>query len=95
MYFKVVNGAVDIGDKRILEEVNLEIKDKDHIAIVGRNGVGKTTLLKALVNQELFSEGVGEEKFTLTILGHPVISLIISLSFGWMMCNVMPVPSAE
>ena len=59
MYFKVVNGAVDIGDKRILEEVNLEIKDKDHIAIAGRNGVWKTTLLKALVNQELFSEGVG------------------------------------
>lgn len=76
MYFKVVNGAVDIGDKRILEEVNLEIKDKDHIAIAGRNGVGKTTLLKALVNQELFSEGVGEEKFTLTILGHPVIGYL-------------------
>ena len=61
MYFKVVNGRVEIDAKTILEEVNLEIKDKDHIAIIGRNGVGKSTLLKAIINPELFSEGVGEE----------------------------------
>ena len=44
MYFKIVNGAIEINAKRILEEINLEIKDKDHVAIVGRNGAGKTTL---------------------------------------------------
>ena len=69
MYFKVVNGAVEIDAKTIIEEVNLEIKDKDHIAIVGRNGAGKSTLLKAIINPDMFSEGVGEEKFGINSLG--------------------------
>ena len=33
MYFKVVNGAIEINAKRILEEINLEIKDKDHFVL--------------------------------------------------------------
>ena len=69
MYFKVVNGAVEIDAKTILENINLEIKDKDHIAIVGRNGAGKSTLLKAIIDPSLFTEGVGEEKFGITTLG--------------------------
>ena len=76
MYFKIVNGAIYLDNKRILEEVNLEIKDKDHMAIVGRNGAGKTTLLRALVDPSLFGEGIGEEKFAVTILGNPEIGVL-------------------
>lgn len=76
MYFKVVNGAIDLDNKRILEEVNLEIKDKDHLAIVGRNGAGKTTLLRALVDPTLFSLGIGEEKFSVTILENPIVGFL-------------------
>ena len=76
MYLKISNAAIDIGNKRVLEEVNMEVKDKDHIAIVGRNGAGKSTLLKALVQPDLFSEGVGEEPFTFTLLGHPQIGYL-------------------
>lgn len=65
MYYKITNGSVTINAKTILEEINIEIKDKDKIAIIGRNGAGKTTLLKALIDNELLSEGVGEEKFTI------------------------------
>ena len=57
MYFKVVNGAIEINAKRILEEINLEIKDKDHVAIIGRNGAGKSTLLKSFVDTSLLEEG--------------------------------------
>lgn len=39
------------GDRDILEETNLEIRSGDHIALVGPNGVGKTTLLKILTGQ--------------------------------------------
>jgi len=65
MYYKITNGAVTIGTKTILEEVNLEIKEKDRIAVIGRNGAGKTTLLKALMDNQLWESGIGEEKFNI------------------------------
>ncbi len=65
MYYKVTNGSVTIDAKTILEEINIEIKEKDKIAIIGRNGAGKTTLLKALINNDMLSEGVAEEKFSI------------------------------
>lgn len=65
MYLKITNAGVSINEKTILEEINLEIKDKSHIAIIGRNGAGKTTLLKALIDNDLFESGIGEEKFNI------------------------------
>jgi ATP-binding cassette subfamily F protein 3 len=65
MYLKITNAGVSINEKTILEEINLEIKEKSHIAVIGRNGAGKTTLLKALINNDLFESGVGEEKFNI------------------------------
>ncbi len=65
MYYKVTNGSVTIDAKTILEEINIEIKEKDKIAIIGRNGAGKTTLLKALISNDMLSEGVAEEKFSI------------------------------
>lgn len=76
MYFKVVNGAIPINNQLILEEINLEIKDKDHIAIVGRNGAGKSTLLKAIIHPDLFTKGTLEEKFLVTLLGNPQIGYL-------------------
>ena len=65
MYYKVTNGSVTIDAKTILEEINIEIKEKDKIAIIGRNGAGKTTLLKVLISNDMLSEGVAEEKFSI------------------------------
>lgn len=76
MYFKVVNGAVEIDAKTILEQVNIEIKEHDHIAIIGRNGAGKSTLLKALIDNRMFSEGVGDEAFSVTMLDRPDIGFL-------------------
>ena len=76
MYFKVVNGAIEKETKTILEEVNMEIKEKDHVAIVGRNGAGKTTLLSALIDNSLFREGVGEEKFQISKVGRMEVGFL-------------------
>mgnify|MGYP005776799399 FL=1 len=76
MYFKVVNGAIEKEAKTILEEINMEIKEKDHIAIVGRNGAGKTTLLSALIDNSLFREGVGEEKFQISKVGRMEVGFL-------------------
>ena len=40
------------GSQKLFEGVNLDIKRKDRICIVGANGVGKTTLLKILLGKE-------------------------------------------
>ncbi len=69
MYLKITNAGVSINEKTILEEINLEIKEKSHIAVIGRNGAGKTTLLKALINNDLFENGVGEDKFNIFVSG--------------------------
>lgn len=69
MKLKIQNGAIEIKGKSILNQVNFEVNDKEHIAIVGRNGVGKTTLLKGIINNLLFTEGIGEEKFEIIKIG--------------------------
>ena len=48
MNYRIVNGSVSYGAETILEEINFEIKEKDKIAIVGRNGCGKSTLGKLI-----------------------------------------------
>ncbi|NPA12775.1 MAG: metal ABC transporter ATP-binding protein [Aquificae bacterium] len=43
---KIENLKYQIGDKVILEDINLEVKRGEFVAIVGPNGGGKTTLIK-------------------------------------------------
>ncbi len=43
--------AVKYGQKTIFEHVGLELRRGDKIALLGRNGVGKTTLLRAVTGQ--------------------------------------------
>lgn len=45
---KVENLKVDINDRTLYEKINFKINRKDKVAIIGKNGVGKTTLLKAI-----------------------------------------------
>jgi cell division transport system ATP-binding protein len=45
---KLVHAQINQGDKEILKDVNLEIKNKDFYYLVGKVGSGKSTLLKAL-----------------------------------------------
>lgn len=45
------------GDREVLRDTNLEIRAGDHIALVGPNGVGKTTLLKILTGEISADQG--------------------------------------
>lgn len=38
MNFRITNGSVSFGADTILEEINFEVKGKEKLAIVGRNG---------------------------------------------------------
>lgn len=81
MNYKIVNGAISYGAETILEEINFEIKEKDKIAIVGKNGCGKTTLLKSIVDNEMLEEGIGEEKFGVYKQGSPTIGYLKQIEF--------------
>lgn len=76
MLIKIVNGAVRFGANTIIEDINFEIKDKDHIAIVGRNGSGKSTLLKSILGIVELEEGISLEKFQFVSIGSPKIGYI-------------------
>ncbi len=82
MNIKIRNASVTLGINTILEEVNLDINEKDKIAIVGRNGAGKTTLLKALIDNSMFDSGVGEEEFSITKIGKWSIGYLEQIAFS-------------
>ena len=81
MNYRIINGAVSYGAETILEEINIEIREKEKIAIVGRNGCGKTTLLKAIVNNEMLEAGIGEERFGVYKQGNPTIGYLKQIDF--------------
>ena len=45
------NITIALSGKEILKNVNLKINDKEKIGVVGRNGCGKTSLLRFLINE--------------------------------------------
>ena len=73
MEYKIINGAITFGTNTILEEINFEIRNNDKIAIVGRNGSGKTSLLKALIDNDMLETGLGIEELQIIKIGKPII----------------------
>ncbi len=51
MLVEISRGTVSFGANTILEDINFIIKNTEKIAIVGRNGCGKTTLLNLIAGQ--------------------------------------------
>lgn len=41
----------------LFDNINIQVDEKDRIALVGRNGAGKSTLLKILVGEEAPTSG--------------------------------------
>ena len=76
MLYKISNGAITLGNKNILEEINFEIKNNEHVALVGKNGCGKTTLLKGIIGDVELEEGIGEIDFNVTSFGISKIGYI-------------------
>lgn len=73
MEYKIINGAITFGNNTILEEINFEINKNDKIALVGRNGSGKTSLLKSLIDNEMLETGLGDEELQIIKIGKPII----------------------
>ncbi|MGE7624681.1 ribosomal protection-like ABC-F family protein [Viridibacillus sp. NPDC096237] len=51
------NVTKSFGDKVLLQNVNLQLLWQEHMAIVGRNGTGKSTILNMLLNKTIIDAG--------------------------------------
>ena len=58
--------SVMLGEKRVLEDINLTIGTGEHVAIIGPNGCGKSTLIKTIMRDYY---PLIEPDSSLTILG--------------------------
>ncbi len=65
--FRLLNLTKKFNDKIIFENVNQEIDQGEKIAIIGANGIGKTTLLKMLMGDEKITRGAIEIRQSLKI----------------------------
>lgn len=53
----VADAAIGYNDQILSEPINIDVKKFDAIAIVGPNGIGKSTLIKSIVGQIPFIKG--------------------------------------
>lgn len=75
MRYQIQNGLVQYGANTIIKNLNFEIHDKEKIGVVGRNGCGKTTLLKVISN-ELELSNKGEENTNIVTAGEQYIGYL-------------------
>ena len=60
MFYKINHGSITLGTKTVLEDINFCVKDNEKIGIIGRNGEGKTSLLKAITSEYEMDDGYEE-----------------------------------
>ena len=81
MRYQIRHALVQYGADTIIEDVNFEIRDKEKIAVVGRNGCGKTTLLKLISGEIEMSNLDSDEKSGIFMQGKQRIGLQKQISF--------------
>lgn len=54
---KADNLMMEVGGKTLFKNVSIEIKEHERVALIGENGVGKTSLLKGLLGSIPFKSG--------------------------------------
>lgn len=81
MLYQIVNGAVEFGAEVILSEVNFEIRNTEKIAVVGRNGCGKTTLLKLIAGEVDLAKRDSDEDIFIAKSGNPTIGYLKQMAF--------------
>ena len=81
MRYQIKHAIVRYGADTILEDVNFEIHDKEKIAVVGRNGCGKTTLLKLIAGDIQMDNLDSDEECGIITAGKQEIGYLRQISF--------------
>ena len=82
MGIEIINGSVEYDGNTVLSEINFSVSDKEKIALVGRNGSGKTSILKCISGEVPLVSGTGDEKFSFSISGAPKIGYLQQVSLN-------------
>ena len=81
MRYQIKHALVQYAADTILEDVNFEIHDNEKIAIVGRNGCGKTTLLKLIAGDIHMNNLDSDEECGIFMAGKQEIGFLRQISF--------------
>lgn len=81
MRYQIRHALVQYGAETIIEDTNFEIHDREKIAIVGRNGCGKTTLLKLIAGDIEISNPSSDESCGIVMQGKQSIGFLKQISF--------------
>lgn len=81
MQLKIQNGVVELSGEPILKSVNFEINDQSKIAVVGRNGCGKTTLLKLISGEYSLNKIDSDTDSFFAVSGKPKIGFLSQMTF--------------
>ena len=81
MLYQICHGAVSFADEEILHDINFEIRNTEKIAVVGRNGCGKTTLLKLIHGDVELDKRDSDEDIFIAKAGNPQIGYLKQIAF--------------
>ena len=81
MLYQISHGGVAFADDVILYDINFEIRSTEKIAIVGRNGCGKTTLLKLINGEVDLNKRDSDEDIFIAKSGNPEIGYLKQIAF--------------
>lgn len=81
MLYQINNGAVELGAELILKKINFEIRGTEKIAVVGRNGCGKTTLLKLISGEVDLLKRDSDEDIFIAKSRNPEIGYLKQMAF--------------
>ena len=82
MRIRISHANVQFGGDVILQDINFEVRDNEKIAIVGRNGCGKTTLLKLIAGDIKMSNIDSDEECGYDMVGRQEIGFLRQINFA-------------
>ncbi len=66
---KVDGAAKEWNGKRLFENASLNVSVGERVALIGRNGIGKTSFIEGIMGRSVFEEGVIERGIPLEAWG--------------------------
>ncbi len=76
MQINVSNVAVEYDGTPVINQADFVIRENEKIALIGRNGCGKTTLLKVLTGEVECQKGEDDAPYGVFTSGNPVIGFL-------------------